>query len=123
MSTRQAVSLALGVLVAGLVVLAIGLSMAGSRSDARIICDDQVMGTGDVCISNRPSNSGTYEELLREERKSAESAAANGPVVAGVGGVIAAGGALVLLAQVPRRIANRNQPPASSDWWTEEDRS
>jgi hypothetical protein len=123
MSTRKAVSFALGVLVAGVVVLAIGLSMGNARPDGRIICDGQPMGPGDVCLSNRSGHSGSYEELLRKDRESAESSAANGPVVAVLGGIVTAVGVLVLLAQVPRHLQNRRNAPASSDWWAEGDRS
>jgi len=122
MSTRKAVSFALGMLVAGLVVLAIGLSMSNSQYDGRIVCDGQTMGPGDICFSTSASKNGTYEELQRESRESAASSAANGPIVAVLGGIVTAAGVLVLLAQVPRHLANRRNAPASSDWWTEEDR-
>ena len=120
MSTRNAVRAALWVLVAGLAALVIGLSMSGARDDGRIICDGQVMGPGDMCFSTTPSKNGTYEELQREARESAESNAANGPVVAAIGGFVALVGAVLLLAQVPRHVANSGNAPASSDWWSEE---
>lgn len=119
MSTRKAVSFALSVLAAGLVLLAVGLAMSGSRYDGRIICDGQAMGPGDICFSTQPGHSGTYEDLQREGREAAASNAANGPIVAVLGGIVAAVGVLVLIAQAPRSVANRDQAPASSDWWTE----
>jgi hypothetical protein len=118
-STRKAVSFALGVLAVGLVALAIGLSMSNARPDERIICDGKTMGPGDICFSNRAGHNGTYEDLVRKDRESAASSAANGPVVAVLGGIVTAVGVGVLLAQVPRTIANRDQPPPSSDWWAE----
>jgi hypothetical protein len=92
------------------------------RPSDPIICDGEVMGPGDTCISTDASNNGSYEELVRKRREGAAPSARNGPTVAPVGGLVAAGGAVLLLAQIPRRLATRANAPADADWWIEGER-
>jgi hypothetical protein len=100
LSSSTAARIALRLLAVGVIAVAVGLWMGSSDADEvpRIVCDDQVMGPGDTCLSTDPSQTGSYEDLVQRRRESGERAATNGPVVVAVGGTVSVASVLVLVA-------------------------
>jgi hypothetical protein len=124
MGTDNVASIAMKVLVAGVLIFGFGLfGMLSTPSDPyAVICDGQQMTHGDRCISNRSSNSGTYEELVQRNIESAKAGKTEKPLIMIVGGLLVLGAIGTLVARSSTATgAARTERPADSRWWVEKD--
>lgn len=120
MSTDGVNTIALRVLLGGVLILAFGLLSnwsADSGDPYDIVCDGQQMSAGDRCISTSSSSNGTYEELVAKKRESMAEQQSYGPPLAGLGVVLIVGSGLVLILRSPLGLKS-TQAPKDSDWWT-----
>ena len=92
-------------LVAGLVAVVYGLTLAGSTE---LSCRGEAMGPGSVCVKADGSEGQTYEQRLATRRSAT-------PVVVGVGVLVAGFGTALLVADVRRGRRRPDSPGTGSE--------
>jgi hypothetical protein len=92
-------------LVAGLLAVGYGLTLAGSTD---LTCRGEVMTPGSVCVKADGSEGQTYEQRLATRRSAT-------PVVVGVGLLVAGFGTALLVADVRRGRRSGGRAPQDSE--------